>query len=58
MYTTLQAILAINPEAKATVHTPHDGSAETIDWLEGTAEISKANIKTEQQRLQAIAAAM
>ena len=44
MYTTLQAILAINPEAKATVHTPHDGSAETIDWLEGTAEISQKDI--------------
>ena len=26
----------------------------TIEWLEGTTEISKADIKTEQQRLQAI----
>lgn len=26
----------------------------TIEWLEGTAEISKENIKAEQQRLQEI----
>ena len=52
MYTTLQAILAINPEAKATVHTPHDGSAETIDWLEGTAEISQKDIDAKKVELE------
>ena len=52
MYTTLQAILAINPEAKATVHTPHDGSAETIDWLEGTAEISQKDIDAKKEELE------
>ena len=52
MYTTLQAILAINPEAKATVHTPHDGSAETIDWLEATAEISQKDIDAKKVELE------
>ena len=52
MYTTLQAILAINPEAKATVHTPHDGSAETIEWLEETAEISQKDIDAKKVELE------
>ena len=36
--TTKDAIRAINPEAKAIVHTPTEG-AETIEWAEGTNEI-------------------
>ena len=39
---TLDAILAINPKAQVTIATPLDGSAETIEWNAGTAEISKA----------------
>ena len=33
---TIDAILAINPDAKITISTPNDGSAETIDWGDTT----------------------
>ena len=48
---TQEAIRAINPEAKVIIHTTADGEV-TIDWWEGTAEISKADIKTKIDELQ------
>ena len=50
--TTKDAIRAINPEAKAIVHTPTEG-AETIEWAEGTTEISKADIDAKIVELEA-----
>ena len=50
---TTQAILAINPVAQVTVSTPSDGSAETIEWLDGTAEISRADIDAKLIELEA-----
>ena len=49
----IEAILSLNSNAKCQVVGADIDDCE-IEWLEGTAEISKANIKTEQQRLQAI----
>ena len=49
---TAQAILKINPEAKTIISTPSDGSEETIEWLEGTAEISKADIDAKKVELE------
>ena len=49
---TIDAILAINPDAKITISTPNDGSAETIDWLEGTAEISQKDIDAKKVELE------
>ena len=49
---TLVAIRAINPDAQVTVSTPHDGSAETIDWGD-TPEISKADIDAKIAELEA-----
>ena len=42
-YDTIAAIVAINPDAQVTVHKPQEGE-ETIEWLKGTPEISKADI--------------
>ena len=49
---TIDAILAINPDAKITIHTPNDGSAETIEWLEETAEISQKDIDAKKVELE------
>ena len=49
----IEAILSLNSNAKCEVFGSDIDDCQ-INWLEGTAEISKANIKTEQQRLQAI----
>ena len=49
----IEAILSLNPNAKCEV-TGADIDDCEIGWLEGTAEISKADIKAEQQRLQDI----
>ena len=49
----IQAILSLNSNAKCEV-TGADIDDCQIGWLEGTAEISKADIKAEQQRLQTI----
>jgi hypothetical protein len=38
---TIQAILAINPDAQVTLH---GDDYDTIEWNAGTAEISKADI--------------
>ena len=50
---TVEAILAINPEAQVTISTPSDGSAETIEWNAGTAEISKVDIDAKIVELEA-----
>ena len=49
---TIDAILAINPDAQVTISTPYDGSAETIEWLEGTAEISQKDIDAKKVELE------
>jgi len=49
---TLQAIIAINPLAEVTIHTPSDGSVETIDWGD-TSVISKADIDAKIVELEA-----
>ena len=49
----IEAILSLNSNAKCQVVGADIDDCE-IEWLEGTNEISKEDIKTEQQRLQAI----
>jgi len=49
---TLEAILRINPNAQVTISTPSDGSTETIEWTEGTTEISKADIDAKKAELE------
>ena len=49
----IEAILSLNSNAKCQVVGADIDDCE-IEWLEGTNEISKADIKTEQRRLQAI----
>ena len=49
----IEAILSLNSNAKCQVVGADIDDCE-IEWLEGTNEISKSDIKTEQQRLQAI----
>ena len=49
----IEAILSLNSNAKCEV-TGADIDDCQIGWLEGTTPISKADIKTEQLRLQAI----
>jgi len=44
------AIKAINPSAKFTVH---GDNTDTIDWLKGTTPISKSDIETKVNELQA-----
>ena len=48
---TIDAILAINPDAQVTISISHDGSAETIDWGD-TAEISKADIDAKKAEME------
>ena len=48
-----QAILAINSNAKVIVRGSDIDSCE-IEWLEGTAEISKADIKTKMASMEYI----
>ena len=49
----IEAILSLNLNAKCQVVGANIDDCE-IEWLEGTAEISKEDIKAEQQRLQDI----
>tara|TARA_R110000765_G_scaffold104463_1_gene194263 strand:- start:44 stop:364 length:321 start_codon:yes stop_codon:yes gene_type:complete len=44
------AIKAINPSAKFTVH---GDNTDTIDWLDGTIQISESDIETKVNELQA-----
>ena len=48
------AIISLNANAKVVVRNNTDIDNCEIEWLGGTSEISKADIKTEQQKLQAI----
>jgi|TARA_R100001443_G_scaffold86606_1_gene93272 hypothetical protein len=52
MTTVSKAIKAINSDAKFTVNGDNDADTADIVWLEGTAEISKANIKTKMAELE------
>jgi len=49
---TIEAILAINPDAQVTISTPLDGSTETIEWGD-TTEISKPDIDAKIVELEA-----
>ena len=48
------AIISLNANAKVVVRNNIDIDNCEIEWLGGTSEISKADIKAEQQKLQAI----
>tara|TARA_R100001163_G_C4929324_1_gene105956 strand:- start:34 stop:231 length:198 start_codon:yes stop_codon:yes gene_type:complete len=50
------AILSLNSSAVFNLKAPHGADIDNadIDWLESTTPISKLNIKTEMDRLQAI----
>jgi|TARA_R100001480_G_scaffold154032_1_gene158258 hypothetical protein len=50
----LQAIKSLNVNAKVYVSDVTNIDNATIEWHEGTTEISKADIKTEMKRLQDI----
>ena len=52
MARVIDAILAINPSAKVVTRGSNIDTIE-IDWLEGTAEISKEDIQTKLTELQA-----
>jgi hypothetical protein len=49
----IDAILSLNANAKVVVRNNIDIDNCEIEWLDGTSEISKADIKAEQDRLQA-----
>jgi hypothetical protein len=50
----MNAILSINPNAKIVVnHEKDDLDSCTIQWIDGTAEISKEDIKIKLDELQA-----
>ena len=53
MIRVIDAILAINPDAKVVTRGSDIDTIE-IDWLEGTAEISKADIQTKMNKLKSI----
>jgi hypothetical protein len=50
----VDAILSLNASAKVVVRNNTDIDNCEIEWLNGTSEISKADIKVEQKRLQDI----
>ena len=51
MITIAEAILAINPEAQVNIKGDNLDTCE-IEWMNDTAEISKADIKTKMTELQ------
>ena len=51
MIRVIDAILKINPDAEVVVRGT-DLDTCTIEWVQGTAEISKADIKTKMDELQ------
>ena len=54
MKTIADAILKLNPDAKFKIDMPNvssDAADAEITWLEGTAEISKADIQTKFDEL-------
>jgi hypothetical protein len=52
MTTVSKSIKAINSNAKFTVNGDNDLDTAEIIWLDGTTEISKADIKTKMAELQ------
>tara|TARA_A100000172_G_C2987101_1_gene91474 strand:- start:38 stop:223 length:186 start_codon:yes stop_codon:yes gene_type:complete len=50
----LQAIKSLDADAKVFVSDVLDIDNATIEWHDGTTEISKADIKAEMERLQNI----
>jgi len=50
----IDAILSLNANAKVVVRNNIDIDNCEIEWLDETSEISKADIKAEQKRLQDI----
>tara|TARA_R100000664_G_C2696720_1_gene98653 strand:+ start:571 stop:771 length:201 start_codon:yes stop_codon:yes gene_type:complete len=48
------AIMSLNSNAKYRYEGADGGDISTLQWLENTTPISKADIKAEQQRLQEI----
>ncbi len=50
----IDASLSLNSNAKVVVKNNNDIDNCEIEWHDGTTEILKSNIKTEQARLQAI----
>ena len=51
MALTGKAILEINPNAKVNIVREDGSSEETITWLDGTAEISQADIDAKKQEI-------
>ena len=51
MSLTGKAILEINPDAKVHIVQKSGSSEETINWLDGTAEISQADIDAKRQEI-------
>ena len=49
----IDAIISLNPDAKITVEETGNVDTAEILWLDGTPEISKADIKVEMDKLQA-----
>ena len=47
----IDAIKSINPDAKFTVHESGNIDEAEIIWLEGTPEISKADLQVEMDRM-------
>ena len=50
---TCAAILRINPDAQVNIFTNNKSGAETIEWNNGTTEISKADIDAKKVELKA-----
>lgn len=51
MSLTGKAILEINPDAKVHIVREDGSSEETINWLDGTPEISKSDIDAKRQEI-------
>ena len=51
MALTGKAILEINPNAKVNIVREDGSSEETITWLDGTPEISQADIDAKRQEI-------
>ena len=52
--TVTDAVMSLNSNAKVSIKFFDDNWENTIEWLNDTTPISNADIKAEQQRLQAI----
>ena len=52
--TVTDAVMSLNSNAKVAIIDIRDIDNAQFDWLEGTTPISREDIKTEMERLQAI----